>query len=237
MIFRGFPSNGDTTDFSVTPNDVTSLYEYGGEFRFYKKNGTLTLQAKINDSGFVGSATLTGTPTAPTATAGTNTTQIATTAFVQENVGANTYWTKTGGDIANNNSGIVTVAGMRFGNIGSNVFADFNRYGQDISFILGNPGFQNTSIVFNNAFGGEIKASSVLKLNSTVNGLEINGTKIISHLPITAKGYTVSTLPSGTQGDTAYVTDATAPTYLGTLTGGGSVVCPVFYNGTAWVSH
>ena len=38
-------------------------------------------------------------------------------------------------------------------------------------------------------------------------------------------------------GATAYVTDATAPTYLGTLTGGGAVVCPVFYNGTAWVSH
>lgn len=51
------------------------------------------------------------------------------------------------------------------------------------------------------------------------------------------KAYTVATLPAGTIGDTAYVTDATAPTYLGTLTGGGSVVCPVFYNGTAWVSH
>jgi hypothetical protein len=51
------------------------------------------------------------------------------------------------------------------------------------------------------------------------------------------KQYTVATLPTGTQGDTAYVTDATAPTYLGTLTGGGAVVCPVFYNGTAWVSH
>ena len=51
------------------------------------------------------------------------------------------------------------------------------------------------------------------------------------------KNYTVSTLPEGTQGDTAYVTDATSPTYLGVLTGGGSVKCPVFYNGTAWVSH
>ena len=26
-------------------------------------------------------------------------------------------------------------------------------------------------------------------------------------------------------------------TYLGTLTGSGSVVCTVFYNGTAWVAH
>lgn len=51
--------------------------------------------------------------------------------------------------------------------------------------------------------------------------------------------YTVATLPTtGVESGTyATVSDATAPTYLGTLTGGGSVVCPVFYNGTAWVAH
>jgi len=54
---------------------------------------------------------------------------------------------------------------------------------------------------------------------------------------VTLKAYTVATLPAGNQGDEAYVTDATAPTYLGALTGGGAVVCPVFYNGSAWVSH
>lgn len=50
------------------------------------------------------------------------------------------------------------------------------------------------------------------------------------------KTYTVATLPAGTEGDTAYVTDATAPTYLGVLTGGGAVKAPCFYNGSAWVS-
>ena len=50
------------------------------------------------------------------------------------------------------------------------------------------------------------------------------------------KGYTVATLPAGTQGDTAFVSDATTPTYLGALVGGGAIVAPVFYNGTAWVS-
>ena len=59
---------------------------------------------------------------------------------------------------------------------------------------------------------------------------------IVSTAVVRLKGYTVATLPAGTQGDTAFVTDATAPTYLGALTGGGAVVCPVFYNGTAWVS-
>lgn len=53
----------------------------------------------------------------------------------------------------------------------------------------------------------------------------------------TATAYTVATLPAaGTAGRRAYVTDATAPTFLGALTGGGAVVCPVFDNGTAWVA-
>jgi hypothetical protein len=54
---------------------------------------------------------------------------------------------------------------------------------------------------------------------------------------IRTSGYTVATLPTGVIGMLAYVTDALGPTYLGTLTGGGSVKVPVFYNGTAWVSH
>lgn len=54
--------------------------------------------------------------------------------------------------------------------------------------------------------------------------------------PIKLKGYTVATLPAGAQGQRAYVTDATAPTFLGALTGGGTVVTPVFHNGTAWVA-
>jgi hypothetical protein len=54
---------------------------------------------------------------------------------------------------------------------------------------------------------------------------------------IRTSGYTVATLPAGTIGMMTYVTDALSPTYLGTLTGGGAVKCPVFYNGTAWVAH
>lgn len=100
----------------------------------------------IIGNSYTGGATLTGTPTAPTATAGTNTTQLATAAFVQDAV--------------------------------------------------------------------KIPVG-----------------------PIRLKSYTVGTLPSGVLGDIACVTDATAPTYLAVVTGGGAVVCPVFYNGTSWVSH
>jgi hypothetical protein len=51
---------------------------------------------------------------------------------------------------------------------------------------------------------------------------------------------TVETLPvcaAATQYDWAVVTDATSPTYLGTLTGSGAVVVPVFCDGTNWTSH
>ena len=71
---------------------------------------------------------------------------------------------------------------------------------------------------------------------ATVNGVAANSDGNIV-LATNIAGYTVATLPAGTVGQFAYVTDATAPTYLGTLTGGGSVRCPVFHNGTNWVSH
>lgn len=55
--------------------------------------------------------------------------------------------------------------------------------------------------------------------------------------PLRLKGYTVATLPTGTQGDTAFVTDALTPTFLTAVTGGGAIVSPVFYNGTNWVTY
>lgn len=72
----------------------------------------------------------------------------------------------------------------------------------------------------------------------TVGTTLLVGSSINAGSTIRVGAFTVSTLPAaGTAGRMAYVTDATAPTYLGTLTGGGSVKCPVFDNGTAWVSH
>ena len=69
---------------------------------------------------------------------------------------------------------------------------------------------------------------------STAALYRYNGNSWVSPLLV---GYTVATLPTGALGMETYVTDAVSPTYLGTLTGGGSVRCPVFHNGTAWVSH
>lgn len=58
----------------------------------------------------------------------------------------------------------------------------------------------------------------------------------IAGVTLNTVGYTVATLPAGTVGQRAYVTDALTPTFLGAAVGGGSVVCPVFRNATTWVT-
>lgn len=62
------------------------------------------------------------------------------------------------------------------------------------------------------------------------------GTTLYADGTIKTGDFIVSTLPAGTTGSRAYVTDATAPTFLGALTGGGAVVCPVIKNATAWIA-
>lgn len=62
---------------------------------------------------------------------------------------------------------------------------------------------------------------------------QLNGLGLYSTARL--KSYTVATLPVGTQGDIAFVTDALAPTFLAAVVGGGSVVTPVFFNGSSWI--
>lgn len=54
--------------------------------------------------------------------------------------------------------------------------------------------------------------------------------------PFQLKGYTVSSLPAAPgEGYMAYVSDAMSCSKNGSLTGGGSTPCVVWYNGSAWV--
>lgn len=69
----------------------------------------------------------------------------------------------------------------------------------------------------------------------TIPGLSVTGA-VAATTTIKSGGYTVATLPAGTIGMRAYVTDATTPTWNAALVGGGTVKVPVFHNGTAWVS-
>ena len=80
-------------DFGYSGHDGVDFYEYDPNWNFYKcttgtKSGAV-LVGKINGNGWNGGARLSGTPTAPTAPVGTNTTQIATTAFVQAAIPTN----------------------------------------------------------------------------------------------------------------------------------------------------
>lgn len=90
---RKFRGEGDANtyyhavDFGYSGHDSVDFYEYDPNWNFYKcttgtKSGAV-LVGNINGNGWNGGAVLSGTPTAPTAVAGTNTAQIATTAFVQ----------------------------------------------------------------------------------------------------------------------------------------------------------
>lgn len=63
----------------------------------------------------------------------------------------------------------------------------------------------------------------------------ISASTIKAGTTLNTAGYTVATLPTGVTGATAYVTDALAPTFLATVVGGGAIVTPVFYNGSAWI--
>lgn len=74
-----------------------------------------------------------------------------------------------------------------------------------------------------------------------VNHVPVDGSGTGAVCPPILPQYLVSTLPtcnSSLQSDfCASVIDATAPTFLGALTGGGSVHTPVFCNGNTWVSY
>ena len=96
---RKFRGEGDANsyyhaiDFGYSGHDSVDFYEYDPNWNFYKcltgtKSGAVLI-GNINGNGWNGGARLTGAPTAPTAAVGTNTTQIATTAFVQAAIPTN----------------------------------------------------------------------------------------------------------------------------------------------------
>lgn len=89
-------------------------------------------------------------------------------------------------------------------------------------------------------FGGTTSSFPSLKRSTT--SIQVRLADDSAFAPISASTvtlatiYTVATLPTGVEGMRAAVSDATAPVFLTTLTGGGAVHCPAYYNGTAWVA-
>lgn len=113
---RKFRGEGDSTsyyhaiDFGYSGHDSVDFYEYDANWNFYQcttgNKSNAVLVGNINSSGWNGGAKLTGAPTAPTAATGTNTTQIATTAFVQNSLGS---YVKTVNNTAPDENGNVNI--------------------------------------------------------------------------------------------------------------------------------
>jgi len=77
--------NGKNIGVTNIPNtSITDLYFNGSNWTIMSVSANYSIPAETSSPAF------TGTPLAPTATAGTNTTQIATTAFVQTEISNNT---------------------------------------------------------------------------------------------------------------------------------------------------
>lgn len=140
------------------------------------------------------------------------------------NVNANGYfagYANTGSNVNANGNG--AGVGNTFSNVdlsGINAQADANK--QQVF----NNGVANTRWDYN-----LITADILITIPNTGGFMTVQGGDARLKL------YTVASLPSGIVGDICYVSDALSPTYLGTLVGGGAVVCPAFFNGTAWVAH
>lgn len=78
----------------------------------------------------------------------------------------------------------------------------------------------------------EITQEDARKIASLLYSINVNLCKIASHRLL---GYTVDTLPTGTQGDVAFVTDSSTSVFLDPVVGGGAIVTPVFFDGADWV--
>lgn len=116
--------------------------------------------------------------------------------------------------------------------------------------LLTNGGIKANGLI-SGALGGTFTGGS-FNVNAAANAVNIAATSNVTAVTIgnaankvtfggvpVLPGYTVSTLPSTvatgkTAGGMAYVTDATACTKNGALTGGGAIYCVVSYSGSAW---
>ena len=91
---------------------------------------------------------------------------------------------------------------------------------------------------------GAANPTGYWSLMSSINGgayterLQVNsiGTTTFGGLAV-MKGYAIASLPTGVNGAIAHVTDQTSacPAKGVAPTAGGALICPVFYNGSAWV--
>lgn len=89
--------------------------------------------------------------------------------------------------------------------------------------------FENRSVMISSADGNITFLNNAASAKADVVG------KTFQVVPTTVSG--LPTCNSGSKGTMAAVTDASSPTFLGTVTGGSSTYTPVSCNGTNWVAY
>ena len=132
--------------------------------------------------------------------------------------------------------------GVGFRNAGSTSHAMFydddNTSGYSFKVVAQAYDASTESSLLMSASGFEMNSSSGFTMTGSPISLvatqtDISG-KLIMGGVVRLKGYTVATLPAGTLGDTAMVSDALAPAFGVAVVGGGAVNMKVFYDGTNW---
>jgi hypothetical protein len=118
--------------------------------------------------------------------------------------------------------------GQSYFNVTSNVIRTWNGSAWQTG---GNSGSVTTvSVVSANGFSGSVATAT------TTPAVTLSQTRFEPTVLYSAAGTALPAASSGLKGQIAVVSDATTPTYLGTYTSGGAVVCAVICNGTAWVT-
>ena len=190
---------------ALSPNNYLSFVSGSGHNgMLLSPNGRLLLNTTIDDgstnlqvngsisaTSYTGSATLTGTPTAPTATLGTNTTQIATTAFVK-----NGFVALTGNE---------TIAGIK--TFSSNILSNSLSAASSDVLTLSAGG---TSLVIDDT-NSTIMAAGDMKATNFIRTTFLPGQLLKADGNVTAgyKVYTALLSQSGTSAPTATVLENT----------------------------
>jgi hypothetical protein len=229
-------NNGAGTTFTLTNGVVYTFLAAGSAgmiliattatvYTFNNRTGNVTLQAA--DVTGVGGALLaspafTGTPTAPTATAGTNTTQLATTAFVQAAVSGITAVTSF-----NTRTGAVTLQASDVTGVGGLLNASptitgrtqSDAYSFTVTALGSVSGTQTLNLGTASEWTMTIAGATTIAFTNTLAA----GISEVAYLRITNGGSSTITWPAGTQ-----FASGTAPS----LTVSGTDLLGVVYDTT-----
>jgi hypothetical protein len=195
---------------------------------------TSSVQTQIDGKAALSSPAFTGTPTAPTATTGTNTTQLATTAFVQQAAFNNTLPSQTG-----NAGKFVTTDGTNasWANAGSVTSVDVSGGTTGLT-TSGGPITGSGTITLAGTLGvanggtGATTLTGVVKGNGTspfTTGAVALGSEVSGTLPVANGGTGATTLAANNVllGNGTSAMQAVAPGAAGNL---------LTSNGTTWAS-